>query len=164
MATITTPPRGLISLFGLRDMGAVPADLAEQVVSTIDITEFALTNRESLNIGSAGVNTVGLHLPAGGSIDPTVPPGELWYVHQFSINTLVIGAGASLRVRPVLVDSTIYYSRGAAVAGVAGEAIMTASDRMFLATPGQSLRIWCEAVGGGGATVFANALVTRLRI
>lgn len=164
MSVVTTPPRGLISLFGLRDMGAVPAELAGVIAPTIDITEFALTNRESYTLGSAGAGTPGLLTPTGGDLDPTVPPGELWYVHQFGLSTGVIAAGVSVKIRPVLVNGTNYFARGAAHVGSAGEAILAFADRMFIATPGQSLRIWQEAVTGAGTAITASVLITRLRI
>lgn len=164
MGTITTPPRGLISLFGLRDMGAVPNDLSQVVASTVDITEFCLTNRDAVNLGTAGIGAPGLHTPVGGTVDPTVPPGELWYVHQFGISTGILAAGVTQRLRCALVDSTLYFARGPAVTATAGEAALTASDRMFIATPGQSLKIWCESHTGAASNVFAYALITRLRI
>jgi hypothetical protein len=165
MATVTTPPRGLISLFGLRDMGAVPNDLAGTIAPTIDITEFALTNRDAVFLGSVGAASPGLHTPTGGTVDPTVPPGELWYVHQFSVAAVTaVGAGITVHFRPVMIDSTLYFARGARVTGTAGENPITMSDRMFLATPGQSLRIWVEGITGGAVTLSAYALITRLKI
>lgn len=160
MSQITTPPKGLISLFGLRDMGAVPADLAEQVVATIDITEFALTNRESLNLGNATANLVA-NWALG--TQATVPAGEMWYVHSFSLLTDTLGAGEAIEIKPVVYDSALIFGRGARASGTAGHAIMAFTDRMFLATPGQSLQVLVESITGT-VQISGFALITRLRI
>lgn len=158
MGTITTPPRGLISLFGLRDMGAVPADLSEQVAPTIDITEFCLTNRESVQLQ---VNAIaGL----GTSFFGTVPANELWYVHSFTLVVPTLAAGQSIRLRPVLADSGLLFVRGASGTATAGERLAVGTDRMFLATPGQVLCGEVEALAGAPVTVSGMMLITRLRM
>ena len=165
MSALTEQPKGLIGLFGLRDMGAVPRELSPQIVATLDITQFVLTNRDAVNLGTFGVTAPGLYTPAGGSISATVPAGELWYVHQFSVAAVTaLAVGDTMRFRTCLVDSTLYFPRGPSVSGAAGENPITLSDRMFLATPGQSLRCWVEQHAGAAVTLTAYALITRIKI
>jgi hypothetical protein len=159
MATIATPPRGMISLFGLRDMGAVPNDLSNVVVPTIDITEFALVNRETVGFGSVAVNAVGNW--ALGS-NATVPPGEMWYVHSFTLTNNTLGAGAAIRYRPVVWEAGTPFVRGPQVSAGVGESATVGTDRMFLVTAGQQMQVWIEGITGN-ATINGYGLISRLR-
>ncbi len=162
MSTITTPPRGLISLFGLRDMGAVPAELAQTVAPTIDITEFALTNREAIYTGVVSASGVG-NVSFGDPV--TVPPGELWYVHSWTISSSVLAAGQSLEMKPIYWESNFtIFGRGARASGTAGDSIVAFTDRMFLATPGSQLQVYVERIAAGPIGLAGSALITRLRV
>jgi|NOAtaT_7_FD_contig_51_2407701_length_933_multi_3_in_0_out_0_1 hypothetical protein len=159
MAIIATPPRGLISLFGIRDMGAVPNDLSNTVVPTIDITEFALVNRETVGFGNVAVNAVG-NWALGSTA--TVPPGEMWYVHSFTLTVNTVGAGFNVRFRPVVWEAGTPFVRGPSVAAAAGESSTTGTDRMFLVTAGQQMQVWVEGITGN-ATINGYGLISRLR-
>lgn len=161
MATIATPPRGLISLFGLRDMGAVPNDLASTVAPTIDITEFALTNREAIYTGLVNLTGVG-NVSFGSTV--TVPAGELWYVHSWTISTSTLAAGQTLDIKPIYWESNFtIFGRGARASGTVNHSIVAFTDRMFLATSGSQLQVYVEQISGGPIGAAGSALITRLR-
>lgn len=161
-AVVSNPPRGLYSLLGLRDMGDVPREVSAQVVTTIDISQFLLLNRET---------TFSTPIPTGGAPgwkgigNVRVPPGELWYVHELGLEGTV-GAGITGKVAvgyaendgaPVVVGDI--QSAGA------GEII--ASSRTadpFWAVPGATFPYLCLASAGGSFNCSLTLIVTRLRI
>lgn len=92
MSVITNRPQGLVSLTGLRDMGAVPRDLLQSVQCGIDITDLLLVDRESLIGTTTAVSAV------GGTVAFTVPPGELWRVHAFGLRSGALAAGDRIHI------------------------------------------------------------------
>lgn len=161
MAILSNPPRGLVSLTGLRDMGDVPRDLVPQVMSSIDITDLLLLNRETLD-GS------GIFITAQGSLDLgpefTVPPGELWYIHDYSV-LIDCNAGSTTTVYP------FYQETNSTGVSVGLPVTVPASTRGFVrdadqarwAVPGAALRLYVAAFTGAPSCAGA-AIITRLRI
>ncbi len=92
---LTKFPKGLTSLFGLRDLGKVPGSLSEELRGSIDVTQFYLLNDREL------VTLSGVAALAAGSNNyaEVVPPGELWYVWSFVV-AVDPGAGAAATYRP----------------------------------------------------------------
>lgn len=156
---VANPPRGLISLFGLREMGAAPNLLSQNILATFDIAELSLLNRELI---TGTTNTGGV----GGYQNVAVPAGELWYVWSYSVTTPVIGAGESIR-----------FSLGYVT--TAASAIITASDprtaivnelaaafiqNPFWLGPGSGLGHLVEAEVGAAKAMAWRAVIVRLRI
>ena len=160
MAVIDQSPRGLISIFGLRDMGAVPKELSEQVVGTFDISELCLLNRELL-VGTFSTGGVGSFSQV------TVPPGELWYVWSFSLVTGILGAGESLRMTPGYVAggaAANILAAGLPRTATAGELAAAFVDRAIWLGPGSGLGMLVEAEVGPVKTVNWRAVIVRLRV
>lgn len=160
---ISNPPKGLYSLLGLQDMGAVPRVLADSVAGTIDLTQFLLLNRESVFsplLPSFGV--VGWVGVTGGI---TVPAGELWYVHEVYAEA-TMGAGIAGRIAIGYAERTnVPTVVGNSNAAAAGE--IAASHRTedpFWAIPGSSFPVLVQANTGGSFNTAVYAIVTRLRI
>lgn len=161
MGIISNPPRGLVSLTGLRDMGDVPRELVPQVMSSIDVTELLLLNRETLD-GS------GVFITAQGALDIgtefIVPPGELWYVHDFSV-LIDCNAGSTTTCYAFYQETS---STGVAVGFPVN---VPASTRGFArdfdfnrwAVPGAALRLYVAAFTGAPSAA-GTAIITRLRI
>lgn len=161
---IGAAPRGLVSLLELADLGAVPRVLVDQVSSTIDLTPFYLTfARETVIQQPPAVNraVVGTYLFP----DLVVPVGELWWVHQYSVNTSPLVAGATARIRPIYQEASgLALAVGPSSSAVAGEALRPYSDVVpFIATSGAQFGVFVEAVTGGGVDVSAGILISRLR-
>jgi hypothetical protein len=93
--------KGLPSLLGLKERGHGPALFSEQVVGTVDMSLLYLSqDREvaysGLNSAPAvGVNTWAAALPA-----LVVPPGEIWYVWNYSVIANIV-AGEAIDYCPI---------------------------------------------------------------
>jgi len=165
MGVVTTPPRGLIGLLGLRDLGAVPQELGNAVLCSIDVTQLLLlTNREvvySTPVASGGTvgwkefRTAGLQVPAG----------EFWYVHEFSIEA-VMPAGVSAHVCCGYAESNLSYNViGLSQNATAGEMLgIYSSDQDRWAAPGGFFMALVRSNTGGSFNMTATALITRIRV
>lgn len=159
MADITQFPRGLVSLTGLRDMGEAPRDLSGTIAPTIDITQFLLLNRELVvENWLAGI--------PGNLTGPTVPPGELWYVHSFSVNSRVLVGVEELRISPMFNFQGRNITMGMHSANALSNGIATAyMERPSWIGAGTALGLTVERIATGGVIdVFAQAVISRLRV
>jgi hypothetical protein len=165
MAIITQFPRGLVSLTGLRDMGEAPRELADSIAPTIDITQFLLLNRESI-FGTVSASAIGSYVATGNV--HRVPPGELWYVHAFSVGVTVF-AGDTARIVTAFSDQGQVISSGlpnglAAAAG-ANQSLHVRQDAPAWIGPGVELACIVEAyTGAAGLGLGLRASITRLKI
>lgn len=160
-AEISNLPRGLINLFGIRDMGAAPRNLSGEIVSTIDITEFLLVNREAVLPNTGSASTTGFHALV------TVPHSELWRIHGYSVQTYDLGGPTTGTLR------TAYIEQGGVHIGLGQTVTITApSDNRlamtqspFWAVPGSRLGVWVESIAGGGSlAIQAAVVISRVRI
>lgn len=158
MATITNPPRGLISIFGLNDFGKVPNQLTESLVGVFDVAELCLLNRELLS-GSVSTGP-----GVGAIVLSTVPSGELWYVWTFAIRTQTIPAGESVQFNPGYIQQGQFIASGQARAAQAGQQVAAATPGKFFLGPGTGLGVLVEAEAGAAKTLFFDAVIVRLRV
>lgn len=101
MSNITQYPAGLLDLLKVRDRGQMPSDLATAIGGVIDFTQFYLLNvREArTEVNNAPVSGVFNSINASSLL--TVPNGEVWYVHAFTI-AAVVDAGETIEAAPAL--------------------------------------------------------------
>jgi hypothetical protein len=158
MKFITNPPRGLVSLFGLNDMGKVPNILSDQIVGTFDLSELVLLNRELIQ-GNVGTGTV----PAA-IVATTVPAGELWYVWSYTVRTPTIPAGEQLQYTVGFTQFGTYLSGSPARSGPNGYQISNHTNAPFWLGPGTGLGVGIEYVVGAGLTLTWQASIVRLRV
>ena len=156
-------PKGLVSLLGLRDMGGVPRNLLGDLQAGVDVTQFLLLDREVLGVNpSPTVNAV------GGGIAFTVPPGELWYVHEYGLRSSALAAGERISI------TTLTQAVGGGLAvpnGTIGNATNTGEvavchfrSSMWL-NPGGTLSYYVSDIATAGSiTLLVTAVITRLRI
>lgn len=161
MSTITNPPRGLLSLFGINDMGKVPTDLSGSLVGTFDISELCLLNRELLlgsNNTSPGIG--GLIFTAS-----IVPPGELWYVWSAGIRTAT-AAGESIRICPAYTQggALLPSEQGRSCGSAAAEQLGLPLGAGFWLGPGAGLGCIVEQETGAAKVLTWYAVIVRLRI
>lgn len=160
-APITQPPRGLISIFGLNDMGKVPNLLNEQISGTFDMSQLCLLNREF--ISGSNATSPGL----GGIIltQSIVPPRELWYVWSAGLRSAT-AAGETLRVRPCFVQGGALLPAGpsAACGAAAAEQLGCPFPQGFWLGPDSGLGVIVEAETGAAKTLNWFASVVKLRI
>jgi len=94
---ISKLPRGLTGLLSLRDQGATPRLLADQVVAIIDATPmFLLDVRELPPAAVQLAPAVGVNQYSAPIV---VPAGEIWYVWHYTV-VGAPGAGAAIRLAP----------------------------------------------------------------
>jgi hypothetical protein len=165
MAQITQFPRGLVSLTGLRDMGEAPRDLSGVIAPTIDITQFLLLNRESI-FGSVSVSAIGSAIVAGQVFK--VPPGELWYIHAFSVGVTVF-AGDTGRIATAFLDQGQVITNGLpqqlATASAANQTLNVFQSMPGWIGPGVELACQVEAYSGAaGFGLGFRASISRLRV
>lgn len=156
MAAITQFPRGLVALTGLRDMGEAPRELAEAIAPTIDVTQFLLLNRETI-AGNFFPGAVGI------IASPTVPAGELWYIHQHSAYG-INGAGAAIRISLGIDFQGEWAVTSRPGSAAANEWATTTLERPMWLGPGTSLGVAIEAITGAATNLRTSVTFTRLRI
>lgn len=163
---ITKFPRGLTSLVGFRDMGRTPQSVADQLVGTIDATNwFLLGDIEVIQAAPANVTGVGSYIYGPGE----VPPGEAWWLHAFQVTVdPVIPAGNALHLRPALVwrNSGLPVAIGARASGTAGEYVLAMANypQQLILPAGSRLGYFVEGMTGAGPIPTAwTAVITRLR-
>lgn len=161
MASITNPPRGLLSLFGINDMGKVPSDLSGSLVGTFDISELCLLNRELL-LGSNSTSPGVGGLIFTGSI---VPPGELWYVWSAGIRTAT-AAGEFIRICPAYTQNgaLLPSEQGRFTGGAAAQQLGVPLGSGFWLGPGAGLGCIVEEETGAAKTLSWYAVIVRLRV
>jgi hypothetical protein len=158
---ISNPPKGLISLFGLRDMGGVPRALEETVGASLDITEFVMLNRESLLPGTTSATATGFR----NIIE--VPAGETWVIHGYSVDCYELVAPATATLRCAYTEQQgCHIGLGPTVSIAAGtdrRLAMAQVDKYFVPS-GARIGVWVETIVGGGTIAVQAALViSRLR-
>ena len=140
--TISRAPRGLYSLLGLRDMGAVPRELQSQIVATIDLKDFLLLDQEREPQQNRDFSAIGNQLYF------TVPPGELWYVHAFGVRsaTLLAGETIGIGIGIQLIPGAEFVPYSRAVTETAGGMAMVSIDAALWLPPGASIGIQCVRI------------------
>ena len=127
-------PVGLVSLFNLADMGAAPRLLSDAMHGTFDVLELLmLQNREQLVTAASPAIVVGGNSFAG--TVPDVPPGELWYVWNYTV-LVAPGAGAAANIAPTYRDNATAYLVGSYEAAAANEEARCRSAYPFWAKAG----------------------------
>jgi len=162
VSVITNRPQGLVSLTGLRDMGAVPRDLLQSVQCGIDITDLLLVDRESLIGTTTAVSAV------GGTVAFTVPPGELWRVHAFGLRSSALAAGERIHIG--LMTQSIA-GGGAVPIGMAtvanqnGEIAFIGIAEQFWLNPSGTLAVQVTQITTAGTISFTpTAIISRFRV
>jgi hypothetical protein len=158
MATpITNIPQGFISLTGLRDMGGVPREVIPTITPGIDVTEFLLLNRETVQ-GTVSITGVSSY------VGLTVPNAELWYVHFISALTDVMAAGNAVGMALGYIYGTVHVTISDSVRTASTGHRVTTQTKGFWAPPGTGLSIRTLEFAGGAIPAEVVAVITRLRI
>ena len=156
-------PKGLVSLLGLRDMGGVPRALLSDLQAGIDITQFLLLDRETLVMSP--VPAVGA---TGAAVAYTVPPGELWYVHEYGIRSVPLLAGERLGLCTMTqaVNSGVATVNGTPnIVGSTGDVVACHIRDSFWLNAGGTLAYQCVAFTSAGTIgISPTAVISRLRI
>ena len=139
-------------------MGDAPRNLADQIVPTIDVTEFYLLNRETLadTTSEATVGTRGRWL---------VPPGELWYVHSWAAYSTILVAGNTFRMSMGFGLNNVYFPGGAhSVTGGPGEVVSCFLKDPIWIGPGTFAAYLIEEITGPAINVLHQITFSRLKI
>lgn len=162
MRTISQTPRGLLSLLQLGTSGDVPRDLANQVVATVELVELFLLNDRRAETGYSvaapvvGSNFFGTPL--------AIPPGELWYVHQYFVQCSP-GAGAAIDMCPAIAFENTNTACPLAPyqAATANQQVRVGADRPFWAAAGSNFGVLVRSQTLQPA-INGTAVISRLRV
>lgn len=159
MATpITNRPQGLLSVLGLRDMGGVPREMLPDVRGTIDITEFLLVDRTTLNASNTFATATTWNAF-------TIPAGELWRIHQWGFRAGPLLAGERCGIGLYIADPQIVPVTAAFRANQTGEFCIGAIGSMFWAKAGANLGVYMTDISTAGTVgVETSLLVSRFRV
>lgn len=144
-------PGGLLGFFGAKTQGRNPDFFADEVVGTLDTWPFYrwTDRRQASTIKAAAAGSV---LGAvGDSI--TVPDGQVWFIENVSVHSVVLGAGQSTRLRPALFNLA------------AGQGAFMAAPTSSSATVGEQVLAGWQPLGGGilvGPSFTVGALVEQI--
>jgi hypothetical protein len=160
-STITNPPKGLISLFGLNDMGGVPRELSGVVAPSLDMTEFVMLNRESLLPGTVTATATGFR----NIIE--VPAGQTWVIHGYSVDCYELVAPCTGTLRAAYTESAgchIGLGPTVSIAAASDRRLAMSNVDKYFVPSGARIGVWVESIAGGGQLAVQAALViTRLR-
>ncbi len=162
MSVITNRPQGLVSLTGLRDMGAVPRELSPVVQCGVDITQLLLVDRE--NLSSTGLTAA----TVSGGIAFTVPPGELWYVHAYGMRSNALLAAERISIGLM---TQALAGGGATPIGQVGKATNTGErcfigiEEQFWLGPSGTLAYQVTDIATAGTIdLSATCIISRFRV
>lgn len=147
MTTLNRNPVGLLGFLGIKNGGRYPQQLSEVLAGTVDLAGLYMAQ----DIRSASVNS-SVAAP-GFSFAFEVPPGEVWYAHQYGFRTVELAAGEVLQYAlgvsdnqgagiPVPISDAQYLSVGQA--GVVGT-----KTGLWLPA-GSLLGVYCVRFTAGG--------------
>lgn len=156
---ITNIPQGLLSLLGLRDMGGVPRFVPDQIVPGIDVTQFLLLNRETVQ-GTVTFNSLSSDSPAA----TVVPAGELWYVHSAQAQSAVLAAGETIQLVCGLGTGAASIAQSDPQRATAGHRCAAWLSGYWLPPGGSVVARTMEITTAGSITVTVTGWITRLRI
>lgn len=158
-------PRGLTSLLSLRDQGATPRLLADQVVQTLDSRDlFLLDTRVLIDVAHQLAPAIGYNQF---TVPIVVPAGELWYCWHYFVSASVAAAEAIQLCAafqpdglPIGVPLSPLYPPATAAAG-AREIRVGGSN--FWAGPGTIFGFHVETITGA-PSVDGGLVVTKLKV
>jgi hypothetical protein len=156
---ITNVPQGLLSLLGLRDFGAVPRFMPETVQAGIDVTQFLLLNRETVQ-GTVTFNSLSSDGPAA----TLVPAGELWYVHSAQAQSATLAVGETIQLVVGLGTGAASIAQSDPQRATAGHRCAAWLSDYWLPPGGSIVARTMEITTAATITVTVTAWVTKLRI
>ena len=95
---IQEPPRGLLSLLGIKSLGVNPDQLSDGVLSMLDLLDFyTLDGKQMIGQTQNAVTVVGANYAT-----ITIPDGEIWLVYAVSSQGIVRVGGSGWTISPVI--------------------------------------------------------------
>jgi hypothetical protein len=158
--TIQRYPYALPDFFGLK-AGSTPVVIASEISCSVEVFQLYLLNGREQVSDSIAAAALGVGNTFANVI---VPPGELWYVWNFHLQS-TIPAASSIRMR----NAVRFASPGAAPygpssSGVALEQIWTDSAAGYFVAAGGQFFAFVEALVGAAVPLNAQITFTRLRV
>lgn len=154
-------PAGMVSILELADMGGTPRILLDSIQSVFDVQQLVmLSRREQITTQASPAITVGGNAFVG--TEPEVPPGELWYVWNYTVASTP-GAGAAVDIAPTYREASTAWAIGAYGAAAASQEVRVRMDAPLWAKSGGRFGFCCRSVTGAPtAQGFIN--ISRFRI
>jgi hypothetical protein len=159
---IQTLPLGLLGLLDLKTMGRNPPALGQTVAPVLDITQLYL-NGKALEFAATskavGVGGYGLFLDFDTTVPITVPEGETWFVHDYTMLAQLNAGGTCNLVVPAWRPAGGNYHSLANEKDpmpVGGNSMFSVRD--FWLPPGASLGFWVHTVGVATLNVYSQGM------
>lgn len=155
---------GLNGLLSMKAAGKQPMQLEEQLRATLDATELYLVGiREVLSSQSVAINAGG-----GAFTDLTVPAGQLWWIHDYTLIITTPAAGAFTGQAAISFNAASGGTLGIPVSNVLTLGASTSGRtqtimRPWLLRSGEVLGYTNSSVTGA-VTGFGGVVLSRLRI
>ncbi len=139
-------------------MGGVPREVTPVIAPGIDVTQFLLLNRESVQ-GTVTALAISGYTPA----ETIVPAGELWHVHVASVTCATLPPGDSISFTVGYTAPSGPQTISDVVTATTGRIAAYQRDFWVPSGAGVGVRIM-NIVTAAGITVNVNCIITRLRI
>lgn len=166
--TIQRFPRGLLDLLGSKSNGDNPTVLSPTVVPILDLSAmYQFDKMEARNASTNVVNLTGAWAVTGSIF--TVPAGEIWLLHNLSVNSNAnLGAGESYTLVPAIYRTqwSQWQLGPNACSGSVGNrpSIGWQFERPEIMRPGDTVGVYVSAVAAGASQFTLNGWVCRLTI
>lgn len=158
MGPVQVIPPGLLGFFQLKTFGRNPAELSETLQPSLECFEWYMQAQlrdvvQDLGVPQRAIATTGPWIFSPNQV--TVPNGEIWWVEHFTVRTVALVAGESIRVAPLmqrpLFGTVNQFLLGGSSTAIAGEMAIARADRPFWAAPGSDLGFFVSAIATAGA-------------
>lgn len=160
-AEVQRYPLGMADLLEVK-AGTNPRLLSNTIQAIVDATPMFLAGELETVVAS----TVGAVLGFQTFPEFNVPPGEIWYVHAYTVTSAApLGAGQAMHCKATArlgqINAQAVSPR---VSATAGEVFSTEAARELWLTQGAGLGVVMESVTAGPINVGAVATISRLRV
>jgi len=152
-------PQGLLTLLGNTSGGVTPSAYSQVLATTIDTSELYLANIglsfDSVAIGAAAVT---------GAITYSnpIPPGEIWFVRNITLNSSPPGVGITVRWRPFIQFGSNLSAGPDSVSAAPAERLLLGWELNRYFSSGTRFGVYQESINGAG--VGGNIYVAYHRL
>lgn len=181
---INTLPRGLLSLFGIKNGGQAPQQLTTTLLPQVEllqwyfeaIAQFYVVARTPLLTANSNSSRNWTALGGGGGADlpipVTVPQNELWAILHYSVSLAITGVAEFGDVVPcIMFDAGIamlypvaYQGQRQGIAGTTLGRSAAMLETPILVTSGSQLGIFVNEVQSGGMPCSGAIKIARMSI
>lgn len=150
-------PKGLLSLLGSNSFGSNPSELGDIIAPTVDLAGFYMAQAQTVRSTSVNPLVAG---PNTGTLNLTVPVGELWFLHSIDIGIFGVAASSAACSAAMVQDGVTHMLTRSVVAAANTTLFESAQPRVWLPS-GSALRMYGAQIVGtpiAGLTALVSIL------